>query len=71
MRSDGQLYKKTECTPPPLMDCDLPCETPPVTVEKGGIDAQQLLIVGLIFLLVTDKCKKDIPLLLALLYILM
>lgn len=53
------------------MDCDLPCETPPVTVEKGGIDAQQLLIVGLIFLLVTDKCKKDIPLLLALLYILM
>lgn len=76
MKSDGQLYqshhKGERIIPPPSLDiCDLN-ESEPVLKPKGRIPevSQELLLIGLILLIVSDKCETDIPLVLALVYVL-
>lgn len=79
MRSDGQMYSRNKVAPPPLItampdtlycehDKDLGCEKP--LHKPLRVDSEELLIIGLIVLIATDKCKNDVPLLLALLYVL-
>lgn len=77
MKSDGQLYSMQNKMPfqPPHRTSNPPCECESESVcepEKNGfgIGAEELLIIGLILLLVTDRCEPDLPLLLALLYVL-
>ena len=75
MMSDGQLYKsqhKGEAQPPP--DIELapppPSEHRPIRRLNLNIHHDDLLIIGLIIILLSDKCEPDIPLILALAYIL-
>lgn len=64
MKSDGQLYDSHRSMPPPMSE---PCAD--TKMLFSGKD--ELLIVGLIVLLLTDKRPADLPLLLALVYILL
>ena len=49
-------------SPPPKKECE----------SKGiTLKGEELLILGLIYLLVSDKAKGDLPLVLALVYILL
>lgn len=62
MRTDGQLYSEKEAAPPPIGN---------VQKNKGlSLGRDEILILGLILLIVTDKTPSDIPLLIALVYIL-
>ena len=66
MNSDGQLYNQKEVTPPPMV-------MPERERKQGflsGIAQEELLLIGLILLLVSDKTQNDLPLVLALLYVL-
>lgn len=79
MNSDGQLYgssKNTEgITPPPGLPPQQ-CDALPVTEQRhrrgflSGIDQEELILIGLILLLLSDKSENDLPLVLALLYVL-
>jgi len=64
MKTDGQLY-----------DMNAPPSPPPIKKEcapKGiSLKADELLILGLIYLVVSDKTSTDLPLVLALVYILL
>ena len=76
MKSDGQLYSSNPCgsvTPPPsLLQDAKECNAPPTPCkEKTSMVSEELLIVGLLLLIGTDKCKSDIPLVLALVYLLL
>ena len=76
MKSDGQLYSSKPCgsvTPPPfLLQQSEECDVPPTPCkEKTSPVSEELLIVGLLLLIGTDKCKHDIPLVLALVYVLL
>ena len=63
MQTDGQLYNVTAPpSPPPQINCE---------EHKKGIGTDEILLLGLIYLIVSDKKGGDIPLLLALVYILM
>ena len=64
MKTDGQLYDRGEATPPPMQ--------PPAQLPKHApVSKDSLLVMGLIFLLLTDKKQPDLPLIAALLYILL
>ncbi len=63
LQTDGQLYNVTAPpTPPPEIKCE---------EKRKGIGTDEILILGLIYLIFSDKKGGDIPLLLALVYILM
>ena len=64
MKTDGQLYQPHGSTPPPMSE---PRHTDFDIAKKGDT----LLILGLLFLLLTDKTKPDLPLVAALIYILL
>lgn len=73
MHSDGQLYSikhkgEQKILPPPGGVCDI-CESSSKS-NRLHFDGEELLIIGLIVLLISDKCNTDFPLILALLYIL-
>jgi len=66
MNSDGQLYNQKEVTPPPMV-------MPEREHKQGilsGIGQEELLLIGLVLLLLSDKTQNDLPLVLALLYVL-
>lgn len=66
MNSDGQLYNQKEVTPPPIV-------MPEREHKQGflsGIAQEELLLIGLVLLLLSDKTQNDLPLVLALLYVL-
>ena len=71
MKSDGQLYTvkhKGEHTvlPPPSIEDECPaCKS-----SSFKLGQEELLIIGLIILLLSDKCETDLPLIIALAYIL-
>ena len=70
MKTDGQLYEprhKGEVLPPPSLE-DCAKQTP--VQKKRGMHSEELLIAGLILLLVSDKCETDLPLVIALVYVL-
>ena len=58
--------------PPPSLDiCDIEDScSPPKPLKRLSIGEQELLLIGLILLIVSDKCETDIPLVIALAYIL-
>ncbi len=64
MKTDGQLYESQKTTPPPMLP-------PKHDIATGSINKDTLLVMGLIFLLLTDKTKPDLPLIAALIYILL
>ena len=64
MQTDGQLY---DMSAPPSVPPDLKSESK----KQAGISADEILLLGLIYLIVSDKKGGDIPLLLALIYILL
>ena len=64
MQTDGQLY---DMSAPPSQPPDIKCESK----KQNGISADEILLLGLIYLIVSDKKGGDIPLLLALIYILL
>lgn len=62
MKTDGQLYTEHHAAPPPAGS---------VQKSRGtSLGRDEILILGLILLIVTDKTPSDIPLLIALIYIL-
>ncbi len=63
MQTDGQLYDMSAPpSQPPTKEC----------ASKGiRLSGEELLILGLIYLLVSDKSCNDLPLVLALVYILL
>ncbi len=71
MKTDGQLYGvlhrgQRECAaPPPGPEISLIKETKP---RRAGRD--ELLILSIIFLILSDKNDTDLPLVMALIYIL-
>lgn len=75
MISDGQLYDvkhkgENQLTPPDVSpDIQIPKEH---RTRKFNLNIHQddLLIIGLLIVLLSDKCEPDIPLVLALAYIL-
>ena len=78
MNSDGQLYhghKGENITPPPGLP-QQECDTLSVHEQShkrsflSGIGQEELLLIGLILLLLSDKTENDLPLVLALLYVL-
>ena len=77
MRSDGQLYDMQKNSPlaPPHRSVPIPeSEQAPKEckdVRKSGLpQSEELLILGLILLLLSDRCFADLPLLAALVYVL-
>jgi len=75
LKSDGQLYAvkhKGEVLPPP--DIDVEASAVDVKKTRSGLTfslpPDDLLILGIIILLLSDKGKADIPLVLALVYVL-
>ncbi len=76
MKSDGQLYqirhKGETVSPPPGPEiCETEQLAPVCTNRKNKINQEELLIIGLIVLLLSDKCETDMPLIIALAYILL
>ena len=76
MKSDGQLYSARDCkgvTPPPtLLQENTECETPATPCKDSHFPiSEELIIIGLLLLVGTDKCKSDLPLILALVYLLL
>lgn len=73
MMSDGQLYNvrhKGEVIPPPdVSPTETACEKP-LRGLKLSFKPDDLIIIGILILLLSDKCEPDIPLILALAYIL-
>lgn len=65
MQTDGQLY---DISAPPSKPRDI---VPAEDKKHIGIGTDEILLLGLIYLIVSDKKGGDIPLLLALVYILM
>lgn len=75
LQSDGQLYpprhmspkeppKKPKPPPPPAP------KPPSPTAGKSGLSMEELLLMGIAFLIIRSSDQPDLPLLLALAYIL-
>lgn len=73
VKSDGQLYsvrhKGEAITPPDNEPIRLP--VPPKRNFGFSLRFDDLLIVGIIIILLSDRCETDIPLVLALAYVLL
>ena len=75
LQSDGQLYpprqkeppKEAPKKPPAPKPAPPPPQLPP---KQVGISAEEFLLIGVAFLILRGKEKPDIPLLLALAYVL-
>lgn len=65
MRTDGQLYNERCVSPPPSG------HTEPTVKKSLSLGRDELLILGIILLLTTDRRKTDMPLIAALIYILL
>ncbi len=65
MQTDGQLY---DISAPPSHPPEAKCDN---KKSKIAINTDEILLLGLIYLIVSDKNGGDVPLLLALIYILM
>ena len=63
MQTDGQLYNRESEAPPSLAKAEY---------TRGGlnIDKDMLLVLGIILLISSEKHRTDMPLILALIYIL-
>ena len=66
LQSDGQLYPPK----PPPKPKEPPCPPPPPK-EKQALPLEELLLSGVAYLILKNQEKPDLPLLLALLYILL
>ena len=64
MKTDGQLYDMNAPPSPPPMKKE--CAPKGITLK-----ADELLILGLIYLVSSDRTNADLPLVLALIYILL
>lgn len=63
MKTDGQLYTRESEAPPSLATTE--------DKSKGiSIDKDMLLVLGIILLITSEKHRTDMPLVLALLYVL-
>lgn len=65
MKTDGQLYNEKNVSPPPSGHTEV-CNKKPLSLGRD-----ELLILGIILLLTTDRRKADMPLVAALIYILL
>lgn len=64
MKTDGQLYTRESEAPPSLAVSE--------DKSKGiSIDKDMLLVLGIILLITSEKHRADMPLVLALLYVLL
>ena len=63
MKTDGQLYNRESEAPPSLA-------TAQCNRDVMRIDRDMLLILGIIILITSEKHRTDMPLILALVYIL-
>ncbi len=75
LQSDGQLYPPRHTAPPkepPKAKPPVPPPPPPPAALKkdAGIGMEELLLIGVSFLIIRNADKPDIPLLLALAYVL-
>ena len=85
MQTDGQLYnslhkgeREYAMTPPPggpdLRDLPVKTSSDKRHVMRGGflsgMGKDEIILLGIIFLIVSDKNNMDLPLLLALVYVL-
>lgn len=64
MKTDGQLYTDEPVGPPPRA-------IPEQAKLLAGIGKEELLLLGLILLLTSEKKSADLPLIIALIYILL
>ena len=67
IRSDGQLYPPKPSPPPKPKPPEPPCAPPPAPQELPWED---LLLIGIALLVLKSRDRPDIPMLLALAYIL-
>ena len=65
LQSDGQLYPPK---PPPK---EKPCAPPPPPKEPSALPWEDLLLIAVAFIVLKNQEKPDLPLLLALGYILL
>ncbi len=66
MQSDGQLYKTEENIPPPVKHSEI------AQKRRLPFDREELMILGIIYLVMSDGSKStDIALIAALVYILL
>ena len=73
LQSDGQLYPPRQKEPPKEPPKKPPAPKPappPLPPKQTGISAEEILLIGVAFLILRGKEKPDIPLLLALAYVL-